>query len=219
MFQRILDNGAHSFELGSAESETYENCERHGKSNTGRLLKILFFPPKNLFLTRSFILIRNVPTTCLLLKEASGIDDEDIENFNKDFARFDKDKDGQLSVDELRGLMMSLGKSGDNKAGEKEFQRILKQVDPSKSGMITANSFIDFMIQEDDDAMCRTSADLMENFKILAGDKDYITEEDIRREMVDEQADYCVDNMPKFKGEGEGALDYKKFSKMLFKID
>ena len=36
-YQRDVDNGSHSFKLGSIESEAYENCERYGKSNTGRL--------------------------------------------------------------------------------------------------------------------------------------------------------------------------------------
>lgn len=53
--------------------------------------------------------------------------------------------------------------------GEAEFQRIMALVDPSGTGSVTFQNFIDFMTREKTDS--DTAEQVVESFRILAGDK------------------------------------------------
>lgn len=53
--------------------------------------------------------------------------------------------------------------------GEAEFQRIMALVDPTGTGTVTFQSFIDFMTRESTDS--DTAEQVIESFRILAGDK------------------------------------------------
>ena len=53
--------------------------------------------------------------------------------------------------------------------GEAEFQRIMALVDPTGSGTVTFQSFIEFMTRESTDS--DTAEQVVESFRILAGDK------------------------------------------------
>lgn len=46
----------------------------------------------------------------------------------------------------------------------------------------------------------------------------YITADELRRELPPEQAEYCIQRMAPYTGEGavEGALDYTSFSTALY---
>ena len=53
--------------------------------------------------------------------------------------------------------------------GDADFQRIMSIVDPNHSGYVTFDSFLDFMTRETADT--DTAEQVMQSFKILAGDK------------------------------------------------
>ena len=53
--------------------------------------------------------------------------------------------------------------------GEQEFQRIMALVDPTGSGTVTFQSFIEFMTRESTDS--DTAEQVVESFRVLAGDK------------------------------------------------
>ena len=46
----------------------------------------------------------------------------------------------------------------------------------------------------------------------------YITAEELRRELPEDQAEYCIQRMAPYTGEGavDGALDYQSFSTALY---
>lgn len=46
----------------------------------------------------------------------------------------------------------------------------------------------------------------------------YILADELRRELPPDQAEYCIQRMPPFKGPGgtPGALDYRSFSTALY---
>lgn len=58
-----------------------------------------------------------------------------------------------------------------NCQGEAEFQRIMAVVDPNATGMVTFQSFIDFMTRENIDS--DTADQVITSFRILAADKVY----------------------------------------------
>lgn len=53
--------------------------------------------------------------------------------------------------------------------GEAEFARIMSLVDPNGSGVVTFQSFVDFMTRETGDT--ETSEQVIASFRILAADK------------------------------------------------
>lgn len=88
-------------------------------------------------------------------------------------------------------------------------------VDPSNTGMVTFQAFIDFMTRESTDS--DTAEQIIESFKVLAGDKAYILPDELRRELPPEQAEYCISRMAHWNGDGPaGALDYQAFASSLY---
>ncbi|XP_068833791.1 alpha-actinin-3 isoform X14 [Capricornis sumatraensis] len=126
----------------------------------------------------------------VLTRDAKGLSQEQLNEFRASFNHFDR--------------------------GEVEFARIMTMVDPNAAGVVTFQAFIDFMTRET--AETDTAEQVVASFKILAGDKNYITAEELRRELPAEQAEYCIRRMAPYKGAGApaGALDYVAFSSALY---
>nr|XP_061810727.1 alpha-actinin-3 isoform X5 [Nerophis lumbriciformis] len=126
----------------------------------------------------------------ILTRDAKGISQEQLNEFRASFNHFDR--------------------------GEVEFARIMTLVDPNNTGVVTFQAFIDFMTRET--AETDTAEQVMASFKILASDKNYITVEELRRELPPEQAEYCISRMTRYVGADcpAGALDYISFSSALY---
>uniref|UniRef100_A0A4W3IYV0 Actinin alpha 2 n=1 Tax=Callorhinchus milii TaxID=7868 RepID=A0A4W3IYV0_CALMI len=176
--------------------------------------------------------------TQILTRDAKGITQEQMNEFRASFNHFDRDESGILRPEEFKACLISLGHVGNdqqkkNKAmepddlraclismgfdlGEAEFARIMSIVDPTSTGIVSFQSFIDFMTQETADT--DTSEQVVGSFRILAGDKPYILAEELRRELPSDQAEYCVARMPCYTGPGSvpGALDYISFATALY---
>jgi actinin alpha len=89
-------------------------------------------------------------------------------------------------------------------------------VDPTGTGQVTFRSFIEFMTRETTDN--DTAEQVIESFRVLAGDKPYILQDELRRELPPEQAEFCIQRMNPYRGADvpEGALDYESFSTALY---
>uniref|UniRef100_A0A3Q3MK84 Actinin alpha 4 n=1 Tax=Mastacembelus armatus TaxID=205130 RepID=A0A3Q3MK84_9TELE len=175
----------------------------------------------------------------ILTRDAKGISQEQLYEYRASFNHFDKDHSGALQAEEFKACLISLGydvendkqkRSGQmvsddfrallistgNSLGEGEFARIMSIVDPNNSGAVTFQAFIDFMSRETTDT--DTADQVIASFKILAGDKNYITAEELRRELPPDQAEYCIARMAPYAGPDgvPGALDYMSFSTALY---
>ncbi|XP_077797348.1 alpha-actinin-1 isoform X3 [Macaca mulatta] len=175
----------------------------------------------------------------ILTRDAKGISQEQMNEFRASFNHFDRDHSGTLGPEEFKACLISLGydigndpqkKTGmmdtdDFRAclismgynmGEAEFARIMSIVDPNRLGVVTFQAFIDFMSRETADT--DTADQVMASFKILAGDKNYITVDELRRELPPDQAEYCIARMAPYTGPDSvpGALDYMSFSTALY---
>ncbi|RXM33021.1 Alpha-actinin-2 [Acipenser ruthenus] len=128
--------------------------------------------------------------TQILTRDAKGISQEQMNEFRSSFNHFDR--------------------------GEVEFARIMTLVDPNGTGVVSFQSFIDFMTRETADT--DTADQVVASFRILAADKPYILVDELRRELPPEQAEYCIMRMPAYTGPGQqpGALDYTCFSTALY---
>ncbi|XP_029373921.1 alpha-actinin-4-like isoform X3 [Echeneis naucrates] len=153
----------------------------------------------------------------ILTRDAKGISQEQLYEYRASFNHFDKDHSGALMAEEFKACLISLGYDVENdKQGDGEFSRIMGIVDPNGSGAVTFQAFIDFMSTETTDT--DTADQVIASFKILAADKNYITAEELRRELPPDQAEYCIARMAPYTGHDAvpGALDYMSFSTALY---
>ncbi|NWS20697.1 ACTN4 protein, partial [Pachyramphus minor] len=153
----------------------------------------------------------------ILTRDAKGISQEQMQEFRASFNHFDKDHGGSLGPEEFKACLISLGYDVENdRQGDAEFQRIMAVVDPNGSGTVTFQAFIDFMSRETTDT--DTAEQVINSFRVLAGDKNYITAAELRRELPAAQAEYCIARMAPYPGPDgiPGALDYKSFSTALY---
>ncbi|XP_077797366.1 alpha-actinin-1 isoform X19 [Macaca mulatta] len=148
----------------------------------------------------------------ILTRDAKGISQEQMNEFRASFNHFDRKKTGMMDTDDFRACLISMGYN----MGEAEFARIMSIVDPNRLGVVTFQAFIDFMSRETADT--DTADQVMASFKILAGDKNYITVDELRRELPPDQAEYCIARMAPYTGPDSvpGALDYMSFSTALY---
>jgi len=140
-----------------------------------------------------------------------------MNEFRTLFNHFDRDENGVLDGEEIKGLMISLGKGAnpDTPQGKQEINKIMAIVDPNNTGTITFQSFIDYMTIETTDH--DTAEQIIESFRVLSGDKPYILPDELRRELPEDEAEYCISRMAPWEGEGpEDALDYHSFASSLY---
>ncbi|XP_059376124.1 alpha-actinin-2b [Carassius carassius] len=148
----------------------------------------------------------------ILTRDAKGISQEQMNEFRSSFNHFDRKKNGAMDSDDFRACLISMGYD----LGEVEFARIMMLVDPNTSGVVSFQSFIDFMTRETSDT--DTAEQVIASFRILSADKPYILADELRRELPPDQAEYCISRMPTYTGPGAlpGALDYTAFSTALY---
>jgi len=153
----------------------------------------------------------------ILTRDSKGISNDQMEEFRKSFTHFDKSRNRQLDPKEFKACLVSLGYNirGD-KQGEADFQRIMAIVDPNRTNKVTFDAFLDFMTRETADT--DTAEQVMQSFRILAGDKPFITADILRRELPPDQAEYCIHRMAPYTGRdaAPGSLDYTSFSTALY---
>lgn len=153
----------------------------------------------------------------ILMRDSIGISEEQMKELRTSFNHFDKNNNNQLDYKEFKQCLVSLGNSVDiEEKDSPEFARIIALTDPNGTGYITFQAFLDYMTREMADT--DTAEQVMESFRILAGDKPYITADELRRELPSEQADYCIARMTPYNGPDAtpGALDYRSFSSALY---
>ncbi|XP_068203495.1 alpha-actinin, sarcomeric isoform X1 [Palaemon carinicauda] len=153
----------------------------------------------------------------ILTRDSKGISQEQLTEFRGSFNHFDKNRAGRLAPDEFKSCLISLGYSfSKDQQGDIDFQRTLSIVDPNNTGFTQFDAFLDFMTRENVDS--DTAEQVIDSFRILAGDKPYILPEELQRELPPDQAEYCIQRMQPYTGDGAPpeALDYMSFSTSLY---
>uniref|UniRef100_A0AAY5E7W9 Actinin, alpha 2b n=1 Tax=Electrophorus electricus TaxID=8005 RepID=A0AAY5E7W9_ELEEL len=151
--------------------------------------------------------------TQILTRDAKGITQQQMNEFHQSSnGHVRHTSNGAMDTDDFRACLISMGYD----LGEVEFARIMLLVDPNATGVVTFQSFIDFMTRETADT--DTADQVVASFRILATDKPYILIDELRRELPCDQAEYCIARMPPYTGPGAvpGALDYTAFSTALY---
>lgn len=153
----------------------------------------------------------------ILTRDSKGITNAQMDEFRRSFFHFDKKYTKRLEPKEFKACLVSLGYNIKNdRQGDADFQRIMAIVDPNNLGYVTFDAYVDFMTRETTDT--DTAEQVMQSFRILAGDKPFITADILRRELPPDQAEYCIQRMAPYVGHdaAPGSLDYMSFSTALY---
>lgn len=93
-----------------------------------------------------------------------------MNEFRMSFNHFDKSRLRRLDPKEFRSCLISLGYNiRDDKQGDADFQRIMSLVDPSNTGYVSFDSFMDFMTRDASDQ--DTADQIIQSFRTLASNK------------------------------------------------
>jgi len=142
--------------------------------------------------------------------DASGLTPEQLEELKQCFKHFDKDKDGLLERLEFGAALLALGSTISLEEKDGELDKIIKRVDKDHDGKINFDEFVDHMKLSLSDK--DTPEQIIEAFRTLAGDHDFITEHQLRGVLPADKVDWVIRNAPR-KGDG---FDYVQLAKLLY---
>jgi actinin alpha len=148
----------------------------------------------------------------LLEQSGTGLSADQLREFKECFKHFDKDEDNLLSRLELGACLKSLGEDVNFDQGGK-LDQILNGIDGDQDGKVTFEEFASYM--ERVSGGSDTPDSIKQAFKTLAGDKDYVTEADLRSVLPGDKVDYCLAHMKKYPGV-DNAYDYNSFTDSLY---
>ena len=142
---------------------------------------------------------------------ATRLKEKEINELKKMFLEIDTNRDGTISVDEIRKCLIKLNQEKNLNLNNKEIDEIFKSIDVNNSKRIEYTEFITAMLEES--SYCKEER-LIEIFRIL--DKDgsgKISKEEIKKALNNEKIrDQDVKNfIRKFDLDGDGEIDYYEF--------
>lgn len=157
-------------------------------------------------------------------RNQSGVSEDSLKEFSMMFKHFDKDKSGKLNHQEFKSCLRALGYDlpmVEEGQPDPEFEAILDVVDPNRDGYVALQEYMAFMISKETENV-QSSEEIENAFRaITAGDRPYVTKEELYANLTKEMADFCVARMkpfvePKTERPIAGALDYIEFTRTLF---
>ncbi|XP_046912675.2 spectrin alpha chain isoform X2 [Dermatophagoides farinae] len=156
-------------------------------------------------------------------KNQSGVSEESLREFTMMFKHFDKERVGKLNHKDFKSCMRALGYDlplMDEGEQDSEFDEILDEVDPYRSGHVFLHDFIAFMISKETENIS-TQEEMYNAFRYIANDRPYVTLEEIQANIPWDKVDYCIKHMkpyvdPKTNREIKNAYDYEAFIQRLF---
>ncbi|XP_049820921.1 spectrin alpha chain isoform X3 [Aethina tumida] len=157
-------------------------------------------------------------------RNQSGVSEDALKEFSMMFKHFDKEKAGKLNHHEFKSCLRALGYDlpmVEEGQPDPEFDAILDLVDPNRDGYVSLQEYMAFMISKETENV-QSSEEIEKAFRaITAGDRPYVTKEELYQNLTKDMADYCISRMkpyvePKSERSIPGALDYIEFTRTLF---
>lgn len=150
------------------------------------------------------------------VKKDPVITDEQIKLYQDVFRRFDKDKNGTISVDNLEKVMRALGQE----ITQDDVKAMIREYDRSANGFIHYMDFMEIMARRGDQTEVMTEDELAEVFSVFDMDGcGKITANDLREAMAalgnsitEEEA---VDLISKADTDEDGMVNVADFVKMM----
>merc|ERR1712137_356011 len=128
-----------------------------------------------------------------------GLTEDQVADFKEAFAFFDKNKDGFISVTELKPVMMCLGEK------ESNLEKVIKMANKQQNGgNIEISQFLALMAETTRDD---TEEELIEAFKVFDKDGDgKISDDELRRVMTSFGEELTEEEIEEIIKEGEARL-------------
>jgi actinin alpha len=143
----------------------------------------------------------------IIQKTGSRVSAEQLAEFREVFDHFDKDRRGSLNRLEFKSCLQSLGED----LADAELDKIIGAI--GTEGKVPFDSFCDFMANKSADSDSKDQ--ILEAFKLLGGDKGYITEDELRRALPAEKVSYLTSAMPLHNGQA-GNYDFVAWANKCF---
>jgi len=141
-------------------------------------------------------------------KSGTNVTPEQVAEFKEVFEHFDRNRDNLLERLELKGVLSSMG----DDVTEGQLDKLMS--DLSHDGkFITFENFITYMSKRVTDQDSKEV--IFEAFKVLANDKEFVLEEDLRKALPAEKVAYLIAQMPAYPGVERG-YDYKKWAEKAY---
>jgi Ca2+-binding EF-hand superfamily protein len=143
----------------------------------------------------------------ILRQSNSNVTAEQLAEFKEVFEHFDKDRTGYLDRLQFKSSLQSIGED----YPDAELDRIIGQI--GTNGKVGFEAFANFVSSKAADS--DTKPQILEAFSTLAGGKEFVTEDDLRRALPAEKVDYLIKNIPLYKGQA-GSYDYTAWASKAF---
>jgi len=142
--------------------------------------------------------------------KADGLTAEQAEELKECFKHFDKDKDGLLERLEFGAALLALGSTISLEEKDGELDKIIKRIDKDRDGKVNFEEFTEHMklALSDKD----TPEQIIDAFRTLAGDADFITEVQLRQVLPCDKVDWIIKNAPR----KSGGYDYEQLAHILY---
>jgi len=129
---------------------------------------------------------------------SSGVSAEQMQEFRESFDHFDENKNGALDKLEFKACLSSMGLADVDLAGgaDKKYDQLWAKIPKNASSEVEFDAYVNYMKSVTEDAV--TQEQFAEQMGIVAGGKDFVTENDmIKAGMTPDQIEYVKTNMPK----------------------
>jgi len=142
----------------------------------------------------------------LLNSSGSKISEEQLAEFKETFKAFDKDNTGTLERHEFKACLSALG----HFVNEEQLDSLFSSLTKKEPGRLQFEEFVDYMVSKTEDS--DTPSTISNAFKTIAGDRNFVTEEELRRVLDSDTVDYLIKHMP---NDG-GKLNYRAFTESTY---
>jgi len=143
----------------------------------------------------------------ILQKKGQLLTAEQLNEFNEVFQHFAKGA-GYLSKLDFKASLQSLGED----PTDADIDRLVAQL--SDDGKISFEAFCDHMTTRAADTDSQNQ--ILDAFRVVAGDKDFVTQGDLLTVLPKDKVDYLIKHMPAYQGSTDGSYDYKAWASSAF---
>jgi Ca2+-binding EF-hand superfamily protein len=136
-----------------------------------------------------------------------GVPPEKMAEFQASFTHFDLNRDGHLDRLEFKSCLASLGLIDvDFSSSDPTSERLFNEVSQGNN-FITFEQYVHYMISLTEDTV--DPAQLSQSFRVVSGEKDFVTEDDMRRgQLSQDQIDFVKSSCP---AHAAGGYDFAKW--------
>ncbi|OAY46537.1 probable calcium-binding protein CML27 [Manihot esculenta] len=136
-----------------------------------------------------------------------------MEEIQKVFNQFDTNGDGRISVDELGGVLQSMGSA----CTSAEIERIMEDVDTDKDGFISLEEFAQLFKSSSGAA---ADSELKEAFDLYDQNKNGLISSAELHQVLNRlgmscSLDDCVRMISNVDADGDGSVNFQEFQKMM----